>query len=689
MVVLNKKYKRRCIVGLLALVIMAAAPGRTTPSLQIQLDLTELSLEELMDIRVTTVARKPEKLSEVPAAVHVVTREDIRRSGATSLPAALRLVPGLQVARIDASKWAISARGFNNRFANKLLVLIDGRSVYSPLFSGVFWEAQDMLLDNVERIEVVRGPGATLWGANAVNGILNVITRKAQDTQGGLIQTGGGTEERAFGNVRYGGKWGEWGHYRVYAKYSDRDAYIDSTGAAAGDEWTDLRGGFRIDWDAAQGDMLMLQGEIYDVNADERVDFYTLEPPYVSIANGGIDFSGGHLLGRWHRTLSSRSDLALQLYYDRTQRAEGLVQAIKPVEERRQTVDVDGQHRFGLGHRHDIVWGLGYRLSRDDISAGFLLQLTPPARSLQLFSAFVQDEIALVQERLYLTVGTKAEHNDFTGWEVQPNIRLLAKPRPGHTLWAALARAIREPARVDTDARLQNIVIAPDDPRNFLSRLMLVEILGNPELKAEELLAWEVGYRTALHPRLALDLAAFYNQYDKLRTGEPGLPIFQEDAEIPHVVLPAVLDNKMSGEAYGIEMTFDWRPAPQWQVRANYTYLELDLKKDRTSGDPLSEAAEDQAPTQRLALRTSTQLSRSWNADLGLRYVDRVVGLNVEAYLETDVRLAWQVGENLEISLVGQNLLNADHLEYRHEGVINTRSSRVQRGAYTVLRWGF
>jgi iron complex outermembrane receptor protein len=397
----------------------------------LQFDLTQLSLEELMHVEITTVAKKEQPLFESPAAVYVITREDIRRAGFTSISEALRLAPGLQVARLDANKWAITARGFNGRFANKLLVLIDGRIVYTPLFSGVFWEVQDLLLEDVERIEVIRGPGATLWGANAVNGVINIITRGARDTQGGLVRTGTGSEERGFGALRYGGALSPEAHYRIYAKYFKRDAFVDAAGAKTADDWDIVRGGFRLDWEPPHPGSLTLIGDMYGGTLGQTLEeIASPQPPYIQSFDFDTEVAGASLLGRWKHRTAAGADLTLGLFLDRSERQDVVFDEV------RHTLDMDFQQHFAPSLRQDVVWGLGYRLTSDRLDSTFLF-IDPPERKVQIFSAFVQDEIALAQNRLRLTLGSKLEHNDFTGIEIQPNVRLLWMPSKQHATWAA------------------------------------------------------------------------------------------------------------------------------------------------------------------------------------------------------------------------------------------------------------
>lgn len=657
----------------------AQTPPAAEPPSDPDVDLTELSLEELMDVQVTSVSKRAEPISAAAAAVFVITQEDLRRSGATSIPEALRMVPGVQVARIDASKWAISARGFNGRFANKLLVLIDGRSVYTPLFSGVFWDVQDTLLEDVDRIEVIRGPGATLWGANAVNGVINIMTRSARETQGGLLAAGGGSEERGFAGVRYGGALGTSSAYRVYGKAFERGSGERLAGGAAADGWSMGRGGFRIDSAPSASSALTVEGGLYDGEAGETLTVQPLRAFSPRAVDAEMRVAGGHLLGRWQRTLSETSDLRVQLYYDRTERTAALI------EEGRDTFDLELQHGFAPGSRHRLLWGLGYRRTGDDIRGSEVLSFHPARRTDDLASAFLQDEIALRPDRLWLTLGSKVEHNDYTGFEVQPNLRALWIPRRHHTLWAAVSRAVRTPSRAEHDLRLESPLAGPGGLFPGAPPAVAVT-LGDPGYGAEELLAWELGYRVGLAPGLFLDLATFYNDYDELRATRAGEPSLVP-APVPHLVVPARLSNDLEGETYGAELVVDWRASKRWRWNAAYSLLAIQLRNRRPGMDdsPFDEGA---SPRHQLVLRSSVDLPQGVELDISFRHVDELPGLEVDAYSTFDLRLGWRPHADLELSLVGQNLLEETHVEFAPE-IIPTHPTAAERGLYGKVAWRF
>ncbi len=634
------------------LLIAAPAPAMTEE------DLRELSLEQLLDFQITSVSKKPESLADAAASVYVLTGEDLRRSGATSLAEALRLVPGLMVARSDAQTWAISARGFNSTTANKLEVLLDGRSLYTPLFSGVFWDAQDTVLADVDRIEVIRGPGATLWGANAVNGVINITTKDARDTQGSLVVLGGGNEERGFAAVRRGVQLDSGAHLRVYGKTFNRDDSAFTGGGDGFDDWYQARAGFRYDRDRSAGDF-SLQGEVYGGRA-ETVD-PTGSPP------GGDDrteVAGGHVLGRWRRPLAGGGENQLQAYYDRTRRDIPGVFA-----EDRDIFNLDFQQRRPVGARHEMVWGVSYRLSADDVDDTNAINWEPSSRNLQLFGAFIQDEISLAGGRVDVTVGTKLEHNDYTGFEIQPSARLLWRLSPRQGLWAAASRAVRTPNRLDSDIRLEG-TLSEIPPLSFA-------FLGG-DIDAEVLLAFEAGYRARAASNVSMDLAVYRNRYDKLLSIEgPGAPFFERG----QVFVPFVFGNGLSGDSHGAELSVLWQPVSRWRLHAAWTWFELDLEAE--AGSTGSTDAEGNDPRHQLSVRWTLDLNAAWSFDGALRWIDELPNLGVDDYAELDLRLAFKPNDRLTLSLVGQNLLDDRHLEWGPD------ATAVERGVYGEMRWAW
>ena len=636
--------------------------------------LGDLSVEQLLDLKVTSVARREETVSRSPAAIFVITQEDIRRSGARSIVDALRLAPGLNVAQVDAHTSAVSARGFNDVFANKLLVLIDGRTVYTPLFSGVYWEVQDVVMEDIERIEVIRGPGAALWGANAVNGVINITTKRAAQTQGGLLTMGGGNEERAFTSFRFGGALSDDLHYRVFAKGFLRDDSEKLDGGAANDGWRMAHAGFRLDWTPAEN-VFTLQGDVY--RGFENLYFQRLRDraPFASYDDFSVGHvSGGNLLGRWTRELAGGGQVSLQTYYDRTNRDTSIFG------ERRDTFDVDLQHRFTWGERQTFVWGGGYRFGSDELENTFDISMRPAVRSTNLFNTFLQDEIALVKERLVLTLGTKLEHNDSTGWELQPSARLLWTPTAHQSAWASLSRAVRTPSRAEEDVLLRRGPIIPANALYPTSPALLNEISGSRDRKAEEIIAAELGYRIEATEHLSFDLALFYNDYTKIGSYEVAEPAIDLLSDPAHVNI--VIQNNQDAETYGGEITATWLPATWWKVRANYSLLFLNTHTVNGGTDTLSEhRTEGSSPRNQAGVFSSIDLPHGFEFDAGLRYVDALPALNVPSYTALDLRVGWQMSESVEFSVVGKNLFDRRHVEFAPT-TIGTASTEVERSIY-------
>lgn len=636
-----------------------------------QTDLSGLSLEELMNIEVTSVGKKSQKLSDAAAAIYVITQEDIRRSGATSIPEVLRMVPGLQVAQIDSNKWAVAARGFNDIFTDKLLVLIDGRSVYTPLYSGVFWDVQDTILEDIERIEVIRGPGATLWGANAVNGVINIITKTADETQGGLVTNAGGSEEQGSVSARYGGKIGDTVSYRVYAKYFDRDRSHFRPGGTKDDAWNILRGGFRFDWRAATQDRFTLQGDLYDGDVGWVIADAQPVPPFLRLLRKESNISGGNLLGRWRHAFSEQSQGTLQMYYDRTRRDNlGL-------EETRDTVDLDWQHEVTPFARHSIVWGAGYRLTADQLRNAPFVAFSPASRKDHLFSAFIQDEITLIPDRLRLTLGSKFEHNDYTGFEAQPSIRFLWTPHRKHTLWAAVSRAVRTPSRINDDVRF-NIAAFPTET----GLPALVTLFGSRQSHAEELLAYELGYRSQLTPGLTFDATGFYMDYTSLSNSQTGTPTLQLASQPPYLLIPQHFRNEGTGRSYGIELASQYHLAEWWRLQTAYTWLEVKIHP--ANGDRFTGTS----PHHQVNFRSMIDLPWRFELDTSVYYVDTLSGNRIPSYFRWDVRLGWHLTETLELSLVGQNLSTQHHREFQPRFAIGN-GNEIERSAYGKLTWRF
>ena len=639
--------------------------------------LADLSVEELMNESVTSVARRETKFEESPAAISVITQDDIRRLGITTIPDALRLVPGLDVAQIDSHEWAVSARGFNNQFANKLLVLIDGRSVYGTGFGGVVWGVQDVVMEDVDRIEVIRGPGASLWGANAVNVVINIITRSAKDTQGTLISVEGGTVDQPMITVRNGGELATNLFYRVYGKFYNRDGMVTTTGQDAPDSAIEGQGGFRLDWEPSDENWLTLQGDLYRDRDEENqtLNLTTLPPPYSENYNDVNYNSGGNVLGRWTHDFSDHSSLTVQAYFDRFKQEQS------GAAEKADTADFDAQHRFSLGERNDITWGLGYREVVGNFRGSEFAGWNPPGAHDHLYSSFLQDEIAVLPEQLKLTLGSKLEHNDYTGFEVEPSARLAWTPTEHQTIWAAVSRAVHTPSWTDLHT-YANLAVIPTTP--YLTE---ISTLGNPHLESEVETAYELGYRIEVTKHVSFDVAGFYNDYDNLiaPTGQTGTFVIVPPPGSPYVQVDSVDENAGAGHTYGAEVSARWDVTDNWHLTANYSWLEfhLDFQTPYLQGGPENQAQ----------LRSSLDLPRHFELNAAISFVDQYnapYGLGqmlIPSYASVDVGLVWHATESLELGLWGQNLAQDRHLEF--PSYKTTLLTEVPRTVAARITWRF
>jgi iron complex outermembrane receptor protein len=611
--------------------------------------LKKLSLEDLMKLDVTSVSKQPEPFAQAPAAIDVVTAEDIQRSGASSIPEALRLADNLQVAQINSHDWAISARGFDTSVANKLLVLMDGRTLYTPLYAGVFWDVQDYLLEDIDRIEVISGPGGTLWGANAVNGVINITSKSAKDTQGLYLEAGGGNQLQDFTGVRYGETVASNVYLRVYGKYFDRGAEVFSDGAGAGDRWTFGQTGFRMDWYSTPQNIWTVQGDFYD-GAEG------------TLTTNDTRVGGGNVLTRFTHSFSEESDLSVQLYFDDTHRLVPFAYA-----ENLNTYDLDIQDRFHWGDYNHFVVGGGYRFTDDDVANSPELAFLPPHLDRNLFNVFGQDEITIAQG-LNLTLGTKVEHNDWTGFEVEPSGRLGWTMAPGQFVWGAISRAVRTPSEIDED------FYVPGNPPYYLA--------GSSNFVSESLLAYELGYRAQLTPTVSASLSTYYNEYDHLRSisppTAPGGPEF--------------LQNNLEGQTYGFEAGSTWQVLDWWRLHGGYNLLKEHLYARPGTVDRDNATGETSDPQQQFSIRSSMDLPHNIEFDVDPRYVDKLYDYSggvtgtVPAYFELNVRLAWRITSGVEVSVVGQNLLHDHHPEF---GFPSAERQEIERSVYGKVAWNF
>lgn len=620
---------------LIPLIFAPSAYGMT----EIPEDLTELSLEALLDIEVTSVSRRPEQQATSAAAVYVLSGDEIARSGARTLPEAMKLIPGLHVARIDGQRWAIAARGFNGTISDKLEVLIDGRSVYSMLFSGTFWDAQDVFMPDIERIEVIRGPASVTWGSNAVNGVINVVTRTAEKTQGALVYGGGGNEHTAFGGVRYGGSVGDSAHWRAYTRYWQRDALVTSAGDEATDSMDMSQAGFRIDWQSADGDRFEVQGDVYE----NRLEFATSE----SLNPDGKDNSqsGSNILARWQRATGPASRWAVQTYWDRTERTQQ-----GTFGELRDTWDIQATFQTRWLKKHELVIGTGYRISRDEQENPPGVQFIPAKRTLRNANLFINDQYS-ISEATTLTLGARLEDNELTGFDIQPSLRFSHIVSDRTVLWGAASRALRLPNRLDEDVIIGSVV-------------------GNKDFEPEELIGTELGVRHLLTRSLSIDASVFHNDYDKLRGVEPS-----DDSE------PSVIVNNYNATSTGFEISSLWRPTETLNLHLAYNYFTLHFRPDANTADITTKATEDLAPRHQAWLRWEWLPSSRYSIGGQLRHVDEIRGTGVPAFTDLSLRLGWKVSRDVQLALSGQNLLNTRNREW------GEADAEVQRGIYAELIW--
>jgi iron complex outermembrane receptor protein len=660
MKLLNFKYPRikhvnsfKILLPKFILICLITLPGivksQTLEPITSADSLKRLTIEELMNIEVTSVSKEPEKLAEVASAIQVITQQDIQRSAASNVAEALRLSSNLQVTQLNSRHWIISSRGFNSTFSNKLLVMIDGRTVYSPLFAGVFWDAQNVMLEDIDRIEVISGPGGTLWGANAVNGVINIITKRAKETQGWFVSGGLGSTLQHEAEARYGGNIGSNIFYRVYADHTERNHTILPGGKDNTDKWGFTQGGFSMDWDVSDVNVLTVQGDFY--GGKERSN-----PKPSSI-------DGQNIMGKWTHTYSESSKLILQSYFDRTWR----IDVPGTINDELYTHDIDLQHNFPIGKNHNILWGAGYRFMSDKTQhatqfVGFL----PEDRKMNLFSSFVQDEISLLPGRLQLTIGTKLQHNNFSRFEWQPSARISFTPFKQQVIWAAVSRAVRAPSRIDVDYFLPTYPVPSTSP----------SVAGGPNFVSEKLIAYELGYRIQPSSTLSFSVAGFYNRYNDLYSVEalPGTLTYQ-------------IQNGAEGTSHGIEFSGNYFLLRSWRFRGGYTYFHKKLKNkpgnvtDRSALTNLGTDADHQ-----ILLQSVLDLPANFQLDMIARYVDALPATQftqrVPSYFTLDTRINWQFKKHLQFTLNGQNLLEKQHIEVGN-------GTFIQRGVYGKITWRY
>ena len=634
--------------------------------------LKTLSLEDLGKVEVTSVSKQPEQVWKTAAAIFVLTQEDIRRSGATTIPELLRQVPGVEVAQVDSDHWSIAIRGFAGQFSKSLLVLIDGRSVYTPLFSGVYWDVQNLMLEDVERVEVIRGPGGTIWGANAVNGVINIITKSSASTQGALVTAGGGNVNQGTGAARFGGTVGGSFSYRIYGMgfVNGPDSHADKDGF---DDWRIGQLGFRADWKSGDRDTYTVQGDTYRGETGERVSIASFAPAAELTPDDNAYVSGGNIVARWSHQSQEGSGFQLQAYFDRTNFQD------MELGETRDTFDLDFIDHLRIHGNQQLTWGLGARISPsyfEQTSAG--VNFTPARQTDTIYSGFVQYELPIVRDKLSLTAGTKLEHNNFSGFEYQPSARLLWTPTDHQSFWAAVTRAVRTPSRLDQDVTF-NIFIENLPPPVYF------QIQGDSSFAAEKLLGYETGYRTAINRNVYVDVTGFYNVYRDLQSYGP-LSLVASSTPTAHAVILVPYANGIEGHTIGAEIAPDWKINSWWRLRGSYSYLHMSLRDapGYTDVGNLLESYLGSSPGHMVSVQSLVNLPRRMEIDLSYRHVSRLPAQAVPGYQTAAVRFGWHLGEHMEFSAAAQNLLQPEHFEFMGDpgSLVG-----IKRGAYARIAW--
>ena len=700
-IAVRRAWAARCGTALVGLSMLAAGAVRAQTR---DANLLDLSIEELLHVEITSASKKTQRISETAAAAFVITQDDIRRSGARSIPEVLRMAPGIEVAQIDGNTWAVTARGFNGRFANKLLVLMDGRALYTPSFGGVFWDVQDTLMEDIERIEVIRGPGGTLWGANAVNGVINIITRSSRNTQGTELVAGAASGPSKEGSLQYGGRLDLGASdpgptYRIYAKYLDLAGNEDLTGRSTADDWQQGRAGVRVDWSSAAGDQLSLTAEAYDGNSGETLTHSLPAAPYETVVDAVEEVSGFFTVAGWHREVAEGRQIEAQAYVDETRRS-GLLFG-----EDRTTAVLNLQYRFPIGSRQDVVTGAGVRHNAYDFSATSEVSVSPSRPSNVGYNGFLQDEVQLVQNRLALTVGVDLEHNPLSEHNVDalPSGRILWTLDERNHVWGAVTKAISTPSFEDTGASVRNAapIIPAGAPQNPFPVPIVTSVESNPTVGSETLVAYELGYRTEPRSNISLDATLYRHDYEALRDAVD-VGLYCDPSQLSVKFAPACLfgavdlvdkiqfQNSVRGRSSGIELAADWVPAGNLRLRATYTFLRMQLEPYIAGPDLVQdiEQTEGGSPRNQFSLRSDVTLTTRMDLDVAVRHVDSLPSIPVPAYWSADANLLWRLRPSCEVAVTGRNLLRQGHLEFISE-LADVVPTQIERTVGVKIRWTF
>lgn len=659
------KLSKPILCGLMVLTCPAYAAASENPPVS-DPEFDELLSLDIADLSVTSVAQRAQKLSETAAAIYVITQEDLRRAGAISIPEALRLVPGVQVAKIASNRWAVTARGFNGALANKLLVLLDGRAIYTPTYGGTYWDDQSTLVEDIDRIEVIRGPGASLYGSNAVNGVINIITKTAQDTQGNLISLTGSTRG-GLAEARHGGQLGNDIFYRVYATYLDIGKTEQPNHASNFDAWNRARTGFRMDTSRIGANSYTLQGDFYTGNQDAQVPEALPAAPYSINARTENDSFGGNVLGRWTHYLGHGDQLTLQSYIDHYTRLED------NVDQHVTTADMQLQNTMSLDERNNFIWGGGARYYNTLFGSTYTIQVAQKQNTHYIFNTFLQDEYAITPDELYLTLGSKFEYYDLSGFQLEPSARLSYHPTPKQTIWGAVSRAMRTPSIYEEGVDFAALTLPGAPPTEL-------RLIGNMRQKSEELIAYELGHRLQPQRNLSFDTALFYNDYHNLQAISTAGAIFP--GANGNNIQPYQYNNYGKAHSYGAELAANWNISARWRLAGSYTYTKLVLNTTGPTGVNIK-AAERLTPRNQFAIQSYYSLTDDIHWDNMLYYVGALTSA-VDPYLRYDSRIAWLAVPGLELSLIGRNLLDPYHPEFP-----NNPQAEIGRTIIGQVLWKF
>lgn len=669
-----------CVFTLLGIsVLRGGDPPQAVPPADT--GLADRSLEELMNIEVTSVSKKSQRLASTAASVFVISAEDIRRSGITILPELLRLAPGVQVARLGSGSWAVGIRGFNDEYSNKLLVLVDGRSVYNEFYSGVFWDSLNIPVDNIERIEVIRGPGAAMWGTNAVNGVINIISKSAQETQGGLIVGAGGSTVNSGASIRYGGQAGG-AFYRVDAENSTTDAFHVLDGLTPSRGWLHRSADFRVDWNVSANDSLVVSGDLYQSNIGTAVPAATISAPTAAPTDESINTRGENIVATWQHIVSETSSIEVRFAFQHEFRDDPQIVSSFT------TLDYGFQQHKLAGSRHDLLWGFTVRENNFTSNPHSVLRLNPPDVARDTVAVFGQDDIALIPNKLNLIVGAQLSRIEFIGYAIQPTGRLLWTPTANVSSWLAVSRAERTPSLADTGLDLYETPVSVATGNPYMPSLWAVpHVTGNPAQRFETVLAYEAGQRVQASRQISFDLSAFYNVYTHLTSATAGAPVFISSASMPYLEIPIATTGQRYGNSYGADLATTWKVSDRWRLICEYSWLRVETHPYAGDENMDEFRTSSATPHHQWQVRSNFDLTRKIQIDTALYYTAAMLQTGIPQHLRGDLHMGWRISSKVDLSTGVQDAFQAKHLEY--ETTRFNQLSEVPRNVYAKLTWRF